>query len=132
MRMLHVCQQLRWAGGPVRTLPDESEAEKGIEMIDRAPEPDLSNIDDLTMADELAACVDYFDEREKTLIQSGQQTEKLLERLARHKAACRAASRWLRSWNAAGCGKDAEFETLFDKPLADEKQCGSLTSNPER
>lgn len=97
-------------------------------MLKQSPEPDLSGIDDLKMAEELASCVDYFEEREKTLIQSGQGSDKLMERTARCKAACRATSRWLRSWNAAGCGKDAESEDLFEKPLADSKIDDSITS----
>lgn len=97
-------------------------------MLNQANEPDLSNLDDLKMAEELASCVDYFDEREKTLMSSGQGTEKLLERIARHKAACRATSRWIRSWNAAGCGKDAESEDLFEKPLEESKIDDSITS----
>lgn len=95
-------------------------------MLNQAKEPDLSGIDDLAMAEELAICVDYFDEREKTIIHSGQGSDKLMERIARCKAACRATSRWLRSWNAAGCGKDSE--TLFEKPLADSKIDDSITS----
>lgn len=112
-------------------------------MLKQSPEPDLSNLDDLAMAEELAICVNYFDEREKTLIQSSQGSDKLMERIARCKAACRATSRWLRSWNAAGCGKDAEkqdsrpqagdafapqSEDLFEKPLAESKIDDSITS----